>query len=139
MTVDNSEPSSLLKFLLCAVAALEGADNLLIGATMFALIEKGGIEFTDLVYLGGLQAVCTNIAGPIWGMIADRRAVSRRNILIFASLGQGLATVGLALTTDLKPMIALRGINGVMLAALRPISNGVVADSTSDSLRGKVF
>merc|ERR1712176_1171713 len=36
-------------------------------------------------------------------------------------------------------MIVLQGINGVMLSALRPISNGVVADSTSDALRGKVF
>merc|ERR1739847_214959 len=26
-----------------------------------------------------------------------------------------------------------------MLSALRPISNGVVADSTSDALRGKIF
>jgi len=136
---DEYEPNFILKFLLCAVAALEGADNLLIGATMFALIENAGIEFTDLVYLGGLQAVCTNIAGPLWGMLADRRTISRRNILIIGSLGQGLATVGLALTTDLKPMIMLRGVNGIMLASLRPISNGVVADSTSDSLRGKIF
>jgi len=137
--IDEKEPKFLLKFLLCAVAALEGADNLLIGATMFALIETAGIEFTDLIYLGGLQAVCTNIAGPLWGMLADNRTISRRNILILGSLGQGMATVGLALTTDLNPMIILRGVNGIMLASLRPISNGVVADCTSDSLRGKIF
>jgi len=41
--------------------------------------------------------------------------------------------------TDLTPMVVLRGINGIMLSALRPISNGVVADSTSDALRGKIF
>merc|ERR1719215_399300 len=50
-----------------------------------------------------------------------------------------MATVGLAFTISLKPMIALRGMNGIMLSSLRPISNGVVADSTSDALRGKIF
>lgn len=111
---------------------------LLFGATMFALIESG-IEFTDLVYLGGVQAICQNIAGPIWGMIADNVTISRRNILIVGLVGQGMATVRLALTTTLEPMILLRGMNGIMLSALRPISNGVVADSTSDALRGKIF
>jgi len=138
-SAEEYEPACLLKFLLCSVAALEGADNLLIGATMFALIETAGIEFTDLVYLGGLQAVCTNIAGPIWGMLADNGTLSRRSILIIGSLGQGAATVGLAMTTALTPMVLLRGLNGIMLSSLRPISNGVVADCTSDSRRGKVF
>jgi MFS family permease len=36
-------------------------------------------------------------------------------------------------------MVALRGVNGVMLSSLRPISNGIVADTTSDALRGKIF
>jgi len=136
--VEEYEPNPLLKFLLCAIAALEGADMLLFGATMFALIESG-IEFTDLVYLGGVQAICQNIAGPIWGMLADNGTISRRNILIVGSVGQGMATVGLAFTISLKPMIVLRGMNGIMLSALRPISNGVVADSTCDALRGKLF
>jgi len=132
------EPGYLMKFLLCAVAALEGADNLLMPATMFAL-QESGIMFEDLVYLGGMQAVCTNIAGPLWGMLADSQTISRRNILIGGSLGQGAVTVLLAFTTDLFPMVILRGMNGIMLSSLRPISNGVVADCTSDSLRGKIF
>jgi predicted MFS family arabinose efflux permease len=137
--IAECEPGRLLKFLLCAVAALEGSDNLLMPATMFALQDKAGIKFTDLVYLGGIQAVCTNIAAPLWGMLADRGTLSRRNILIVGSLGQGLVTVLLAFVTDLTPMVFLRGMNGVMLASLRPISNGVVADTTSDGLRGKIF
>jgi MFS family permease len=106
---------------------------------MFALQDKAGIKFTDLVYLGGIQAVCTNIAAPLWGILADRGALSRRTILILGSFGQGLVTVLLACVTDLTPMVFLRGMNGMMLAALRPISNGVVADNTSDGLRGKIF
>lgn len=136
---EDFEPGYLLKFLLCAVAALEGADNLLMPATMFALQNSAGIAFTDLVYLGGVQAVCANVAAPLWGMLADNGTISRRNILIIGSLGQGVVTVVLAFVTALQPMVFLRGLNGIMLASLRPISNGVVADSTSDSLRGKLF
>jgi len=39
----------------------------------------------------------------------------------------------------MMPMIFLRGLNGVFLASLRPISNGIVADTTSDTRRGKIF
>merc|ERR1719215_2465662 len=72
-------------------------------------------------------------------MLADNGTLSRRSIMIIGSLGQGAATVGLAMTTALTPMVLLRGLNGIMLSSLRPISNGVVADCTSDSRRGKVF
>eukprot|EP00438_Fugacium_kawagutii_P018044 Skav216313 [mRNA] locus=scaffold494:315231:319289:- [translate_table: standard] len=34
---------------------------------------------------------------------------------------------------------ALRGMSGVFLACLRPIVNGIIADSTSDDRRGKLF
>jgi MFS family permease len=138
-TNEPYEATKMMKFLLCSVAALEGADNLLMPVTMFALQKYAGIKFTDLIYLGGMQAVCSNIAGPLWGMFADRGTISRRNILMIGSLGQGVVTVFLAFITSLTPMIILRGLNGIMLASLRPISNGVVADTTSDSLRGKVF
>merc|ERR1712151_177665 len=64
---------------------------------------------------------------------------SRRAILIIGSLGQGAVTVALAFITSLTPMIFLRGMNGIMLASFRPITNGIVADTTSEKRRGKVF
>jgi len=54
-------------------------------------------------------------------------------------LGQGLVTILLAFVTDMVPMVFLRALNGALLAALRPISNGIVADVTAESKRGKVF
>merc|ERR1719464_2557916 len=45
----------------------------------------------------------------------------------------------LAFVTDLIPMIFLRALNGIMLAALRPISNGIIADVTAEPKRGKIF
>jgi len=37
------------------------------------------------------------------------------------------------------PMIFLRALNGIMLSALRPISNGIIADTTSSAQQGKIF
>jgi len=45
----------------------------------------------------------------------------------------------LAFVTDLAGMVFLRALNGIMLAALRPISNGIIADVTGESKHGKIF
>jgi len=110
-----------------------------LGPCLFALQRDIGLKLTDLAYLGVAQAVCSNLAGPLWGILADRGTVSRRTILIVGSIGQGAVTVSLAFVTVMVPMIFLRALNGIMLASLRPISNGVVADCTSDSKRGAMF
>merc|ERR1719277_2921208 len=85
------------------------------------------------------QLVCTNLAAPFWGILADRGILKRRTILLVGALGQGLVTILLAFVTDMLPMIFLRALNGALLAALRPITNGIVADVTAESKRGKVF
>jgi len=36
-------------------------------------------------------------------------------------------------------MVCLRALNGALLAALRPVSNGIVADATCDKKRGMIF
>lgn len=135
----KKEPAPLMLFLLCAVSALEGADTALLPAAMLALQKDVGLKFTDLAYLNVAQAVCTNIAAPLWGIFADRNLLSRRNILIIGSLGQGAVTVLLSCVTVMGPMIFLRALNGIMLSALRPISNGIIADTTSSAQQGKIF
>jgi len=136
---EEKEPARLMLFLLCAVSALEGADTALLPAAMMALQKDVGLKFTDLAYLNVAQAVCTNIAAPLWGIIADRGILSRRNILIIGSLGQGAVTVLLSCVTVMGPMIFLRALNGIMLSSLRPISNGIIADTTSSAQQGKMF
>mmetsp|Transcript_2954 Transcript_2954/g.8193 ORF Transcript_2954/g.8193 Transcript_2954/m.8193 type:complete len:537 (+) Transcript_2954:98-1708(+) len=135
----EGEPSYLMQFLLCAVAALEGADTALLPAAMLALQKDIGLHLSDLAYLSTAQAVCTNLAAPFWGIMADRGILQRKSILIIGSLGQGFVTCLLALVTIMGPMIFMRAANGALLAALRPISNGIVADMTAESKRGKMF
>jgi len=117
---EDFEPTPIMQFLLCAVAALEGADIAVLGPCLFALQRDIGLKLTDLAYLGVAQAVCANLTGPLWGILADRGTVSRRKILIIGSLGQGAVTVSLAFVTVMTPMIFLRALNGIMLASLPP-------------------
>mmetsp|Transcript_80002 Transcript_80002/g.259332 ORF Transcript_80002/g.259332 Transcript_80002/m.259332 type:complete len:500 (+) Transcript_80002:84-1583(+) len=136
---DDREPSYLLQGLLSCISALEGADTVLLGACMGALQHDIGIEITDIGYMTVSQAVATNLAAPFWGILADRGILQRRTVLLLGSMGQGLVTILLAFVTDMIPMILLRALNGVLLAALRPISNGIVADVTAEKHRGKIF
>eukprot|EP00445_Apocalathium_hangoei_P041626 CAMPEP_0203972322 /NCGR_PEP_ID=MMETSP0359-20131031/98982_1 /ASSEMBLY_ACC=CAM_ASM_000338 /TAXON_ID=268821 /ORGANISM="Scrippsiella Hangoei, Strain SHTV-5" /LENGTH=180 /DNA_ID=CAMNT_0050910409 /DNA_START=73 /DNA_END=612 /DNA_ORIENTATION=- len=136
---DDREPSCTLQGLLSCISALEGADTVLLGACMGALQHDIGIEITDIGYMTVSQAVATNLAAPFWGILADRGILQRRTVLLLGSMGQGLVTILLAFVTDMIPMILLRALNGVLLAALRPISNGIVADVTAEKHRGKIF
>jgi len=137
--LDEREPGPLLLFMLCCVSALEGADTALLPTCMFALQKDIGLELTDIAALNTAQLVFTNLAAPMWGILADRGTLKRRNILIIGALGQGVVTMLLAVITNLGTMVCLRALNGVFLASLRPISNGIIADVTGDSRRGKIF
>jgi MFS family permease len=133
------EASGVLLFIFCAIGAMEGADVALLPSVLLALQKDLGMALTDLGYAMVAQAVLQNIAAPIWGILADRGILRRKTILIVGSVLQGLVTAILAIVTDFGPMIFLRGLNGAMLAALRPISNGMIADVTSEERQGKVY
>jgi len=136
---EEYQTGSLTLLMLCAVSALEGADTALLPSCQMALANDIDINLTSLAILGTVQTVMTNLAAPFWGILADRKICERRTILVLGSLGQGLVTIALAWITGMMPMVFLRGLNGVFLASLRPICNGIVADTTSDHRRGKIF
>uniref|UniRef100_A0A7S1L9N0 Major facilitator superfamily (MFS) profile domain-containing protein n=1 Tax=Alexandrium catenella TaxID=2925 RepID=A0A7S1L9N0_ALECA len=132
-------PECRLLFMLCAVGALEGADMVLLPCVFFALQIDLHLTLNDLALMSLVQALATNIAAPFWGVMADRGIMKRKWLIVLGCVVQGLITVVLAAVDQLLPMIILRALNGVMLASLRPIANGVVADVTAENCRGKVF
>merc|ERR1712217_309321 len=79
-------------------------------------------------WLGMGQGIFQNAGAIVWGIMADRGFMKRRNILCFAAAMQGLCTLSLAFVSTIPPMWPIRMANGFFLAALRPISNGIVAD-----------
>eukprot|EP00929_Paragymnodinium_shiwhaense_P068996 TRINITY_DN3480_c0_g1_i1.p1 TRINITY_DN3480_c0_g1~~TRINITY_DN3480_c0_g1_i1.p1 ORF type:complete len:687 (-),score=122.12 TRINITY_DN3480_c0_g1_i1:419-2479(-) len=140
-SITKLEPAAAWKLnvTLCIVAMLEGADVAVLGPTLYALQKSLDLSLTDLAYLMMAQAICKNLAAPLWGILADWGMVKRSRILVIGALGQGIVTIALACVSEIQPMIFLRALNGCMLASLRPISNGIAADTTEDLKRGAAF
>lgn len=136
---DTRQAGSLLQFLLCMVSALEGADMVLLPAVFYALQTDLHLSLNNLATLSLVQALFQAVAAPLWGVLADRGTFKRKTILITGSVLQGALTILLAGVDTFGPMIALRALCGVMLASLRPVGNGVLADVTSEARRGKVY
>merc|ERR1712113_1225911 len=65
--------------------------------------------------------------------------MKRRNILCFAAAVQALCTLSLACISTIPPMWPIRMANGFFLAALRPVSNGIVADLAPTKDQGSYF
>ena len=84
------------------------------------------------------QAVTQAVAGPVWGVLADRRVCRRKTLLAIGAFIQGVCTIALGWTEDLAAMVIIRSINGAALASLKPICVGIVADTTSENSRGKI-
>merc|ERR1712045_489964 len=90
-------------------------------------------------WLGMVQGIFQNMGAIVWGIMADRGFMSRRKILCFAAAVQGLCTLSLAFISSIPPMWPIRMANGFFLAALRPISNGIVADLAPEIHQGYYF
>lgn len=134
------EPPLRTQAVLCLLAALEGADNNLLGSSLFVTTKDLLLTTQALTAMAGAQGIATNLAAPFWGVFADRGLVSQKTLLITAALGQGLVTCALACLQEYGPwMVFLRALNGLFLAGLRPIANGIVAKTTSSHLQGKIF
>merc|ERR1712099_210504 len=85
------------------------------------------------------QGVCQNAGAVVWGLMADRGWMKRRMILCFAAGMQALCTLSLAFISTVPPMWPIRMANGFFRAALRPISNGIVADLAATKEQGYYF
>jgi MFS family permease len=85
------------------------------------------------------QGIFQNAGAVFWGIAADRGYIKRKHILCIAAALQGLCTFSLTFISSIPPMWPIRMANGFFLAALRPISNGIVADLASANDQGFYF
>merc|ERR1719433_323993 len=79
------------------------------------------------------------VMAPAWGVLADRRILRRKTILVIGALMQGFILISLANSVQFSTMLGLRIMNGMFLAMLRPVSSGIIGDVVSEDLRGKAF
>lgn len=125
--------------LLCMVGGLEGADAVLLPCVLYALERDLGLTLNDLALMSMVQALAGNITAPLWGVLADRGTLKRKTIIVTGCVVQGLITAVLSGVDSMTPMLLLRAFNGAMLSSLRPIANGIIADVTVETNRGKVY
>lgn len=90
--------------LLCAVALLEGADQVLLPSVFFALQRDLHLTLNALATMTLAQALCQSAAAPFWGVLADRGILKRKTILILGCIGQGAVTCILASVDDFMLM-----------------------------------
>eukprot|EP00928_Gymnodinium_smaydae_P036516 TRINITY_DN25513_c0_g1_i2.p1 TRINITY_DN25513_c0_g1~~TRINITY_DN25513_c0_g1_i2.p1 ORF type:complete len:538 (-),score=21.13 TRINITY_DN25513_c0_g1_i2:79-1692(-) len=129
----------VLLFQLCICSALDGADAVLLPSTIGALQNDLDLSMHSVATMNLMQALTISAAGPFWGVLADRQIFERRKILAMGAVVQGLLTILLGMTSTFPLMLFLRSLNGVMLSALRPVANGIIADVTSDAFRGEAY
>merc|ERR1719359_2191244 len=122
------DTSTALLTLVCLVAALEGADTMLLGATFYAMERDLSILPLHLASLAVAQALMQAFAGPMWGMLADRQVLSRKTILALGCTGWGIVTIGLGQAHSLRTMQFLRAMNGILLGTMGPMVQSIVAD-----------
>jgi len=124
---------------LCLVSVLEGADMALLPAVFYALQTDLGLSLTDLATMTLIQGVTTSAVAPFWGILADRGIMKRKQIIVMGCVLQGLVTMLLSVIDSMVGMTLLRALNGALLASLRPVASGIIADVTSEQRRGKVY
>jgi len=124
---------------LCLCSALDGADAVLLPSTIRALQSDLGLSMHHVALLNLVQAITIASVGPFWGIMADQQRLQRKTILVLGTIVQGVLTIALGLTSTFGMMLVLRGLNGAMLSALRPVANGIVADVTSEGNRGVAY
>jgi len=112
----------------------------LLGASLAQAGPDLNFGLDSIAVMNSVQGVFNNLAAPIWGVCADRGFGSQKLLLITAALGQGIVTMILACMPAYgAAMIVARAFNGMFLAGLRPIANGMVAKTTSSHLQGNMF
>jgi len=136
---NSKYPGVKLVSLLCLVNGLEGADMVLLPCVLFALQRDLGLSLNDLAMMGMVQALAGNFAAPAWGVLADRGILRRKTLIACGCVMQGLITMILAGVDSFAFMMVLRFFNGAFLASLKPIASGIIADTTSEASRGKVY
>lgn len=132
-------PGTFQIALICACAALEGADAMLLPSSMLGLQRGLGMTLTQVSSMSLAEAVTMSAAAPLWGTLADQNLMTRKAILAWGAAMQGLVVLLLSTASSFRSMIVLRIMNGAVLASLRPVANGMLADMVSEGLRGRAY
>jgi DHA1 family multidrug resistance protein-like MFS transporter len=97
-------------------------------------IERMGGGGSELGLLVATSALLEFVFAPVWGGISDR--AGRKPILMLGTLGYGLSSLLMGLSTELWMLFASRALSGILSSATLATAMAYVADSTSEDDRG---
>ncbi|KAL8427284.1 hypothetical protein Efla_002722 [Eimeria flavescens] len=118
-------------------SALDGCDDQLLPATFRALESDLGFHPSLLGYITLSQTLCLSLFCPFWGYLADRH--SRKWLLVFGTAAWGCVTTALGLVSEFWQVALLRALNGIFLGSVGPVSQSILADTSSRKSLGLSF
>jgi len=125
--------------LICAIAAIDGADLAMLGACFRVFEEELHMGPTQLSTMALAQALTGSFAAPLWGWLCDKGVLSRRQLWGGGTLGWGMVMLGLAASSSFPVIVMLRLLNGIFLASLTPLLQSWVAESVKPQDSGRIF
>eukprot|EP00930_Biecheleria_cincta_P043280 TRINITY_DN29735_c0_g1_i1.p1 TRINITY_DN29735_c0_g1~~TRINITY_DN29735_c0_g1_i1.p1 ORF type:complete len:650 (+),score=78.28 TRINITY_DN29735_c0_g1_i1:104-2053(+) len=133
---DEQTADALLIFLLCCVSVVEGADMALLRSLFRPLQYHLDLSITELTVMSLLQRLSHAAAAPFWAALADDGPLGCKSILVLGCVAQGSIICTLPLVKKAIPLMMLCSLNGALLASLRPVSHGIVAEVTAEQQQG---
>jgi MFS family permease len=132
---------SLPIIVLVTVVALDNADKQLL-ASSFPMLEKTlNLDVKTLGYFSLFSNMSYALSLPLWGYLIHVFGLSKIHILLSsACVSWGMATIGIALFgSSVLGQALFRALNGVFLGSILPLSQTLLVEMVSFSMRGRAF
>ena len=111
-------------------------------AERFALLRQGagpvgwlGSVTVQVGLITAIYPLLQLLAAPIWGRMSD--SVGRRRLLLVGIAGAAASYVLFALASSITTLYVARALGGLLSSAIFPAASAYVADSTTDTERGR--
>lgn len=134
----GDSPRSINLWLICACAALDGADLMILPASFRAMESSLALPPVQLATLAIGQAVAFAMSGPLWANLADN-GFPRKKLLCAGACAWSICSLLLGFVSNFQIMVAIRIVNGVALSMVTPIGQLIVAEASPYSRRGYNF
>jgi len=98
------------------------------------------LNIYHLVALQGCTGLAVMVFGPVWALLADRKVLRRKTLLVMGFAGWGLTSILMAmLAHDFQGLLLLRFVRTAFLCSGAPIAQSIIGGSVSPELQGRCF
>jgi MFS family permease len=127
--------------ILVVIASLDNADKQLL-ASSFPMLERTlKVDVKTLGYFSLFSNLSYALSLPLWGYLVHRYGLLNIHVLLAGACASwGFATIGIALLgSSIVGQAILRAVNGIMLGSILPLSQTLLMELVSVSMRGRAF